>query len=189
MEKIYVAHLMWIARRRCENFCSMGAAFNTLNTPKAMETKCLLQFVTSAWRGLSQRNSMRRTRRGHQRLGSRSKIRKRQRRRGLRQYILDKFSILIAGIYCSCHRPKPFGKLDFVKLPFWYAPRRSRDGSNGKSRSVWQLCGSFSRNNPRNRRNVLGTRPGYESRNSRSPFRFGDRCALLGCNPRAVLQA
>ena len=47
----------------------------------------------------------------------------------------------------------------------------------------------FCRNNPRNRRNALGTRAGYESGNSRHPFWFADRCACLSRNPRPALQS
>jgi len=49
---------------------------------------------------------------------------------------LDKFSGLIVKIYCSWHRPKPFSKVGFLKLPFW-SHKQKRE--HGKSRRAWHL--------------------------------------------------
>jgi hypothetical protein len=55
---------------------------------------------------------------------------------GHRRYVLDKFSDPIARIYCSWHRPKPFGQVGFLRLPpemsLPVAPKKS-DGSTGRA--------------------------------------------------------
>src|SRR5262245_11846202 len=62
---------------------------------------------------------------------------------------LDKFSNLIAGIYCSWHRPNPLGSIGFTRLPFRCRPQRiarNRTGAKEEPRPLVFCCGSFSRN-------------------------------------------